>query len=65
MLYLCACFLGNMSGMRPAEAGEFTRRAFQAGKLDLTEVSQDKHIRRHTIYADLFMQNFAEWLWNK
>ncbi|XP_026200977.1 tRNA modification GTPase GTPBP3, mitochondrial isoform X2 [Anabas testudineus] len=30
--------LGNMSGMRPAEAGEFTRRAFQAGKLDLTEV---------------------------
>ncbi|XP_024909257.1 5-taurinomethyluridine-[tRNA] synthase subunit GTPB3, mitochondrial [Cynoglossus semilaevis] len=30
--------LGSMSGMRPAEAGEFTRRAFQAGKLDLTEV---------------------------
>lgn len=24
--------------MRPAEAGEFTRRAFHAGKLDLTEV---------------------------
>lgn len=32
-------FSGSMSGMRPAEAGEFTRRAFQAGKLDLTEVA--------------------------
>uniref|UniRef100_A0A672F987 GTP binding protein 3, mitochondrial n=1 Tax=Salarias fasciatus TaxID=181472 RepID=A0A672F987_SALFA len=31
-------FPGSVSGMRPAEAGEFTRRAFQAGKLDLTEV---------------------------
>uniref|UniRef100_A0A3P9J4H5 5-taurinomethyluridine-[tRNA] synthase subunit GTPB3, mitochondrial n=1 Tax=Oryzias latipes TaxID=8090 RepID=A0A3P9J4H5_ORYLA len=30
--------LGSMPGMRPAEAGEFTRRAFQAGKLGLTEV---------------------------
>ncbi|KAG7230594.1 hypothetical protein INR49_025311 [Caranx melampygus] len=30
--------LGSVSGMRPAEAGEFTRRAFQAGKLGLTEV---------------------------
>ena len=28
--------LGNMSGARPAEAGEFTRRAFENGKLDLT-----------------------------
>lgn len=27
-----------MPGVRPAEAGEFTRRAFHAGKLDLTEV---------------------------
>lgn len=26
--------------MRPAEAGEFTRRAFQAGKMGLTEVGQ-------------------------
>jgi tRNA modification GTPase len=25
-------------GVRPAEAGEFTRRAFEAGRLDLTEV---------------------------
>ncbi|RXM92650.1 tRNA modification GTPase GTPBP3, mitochondrial [Acipenser ruthenus] len=30
--------LGSLPGLRPAEAGEFTRRAFQAGKLDLTEV---------------------------
>ncbi|KAF3690713.1 tRNA modification GTPase GTPBP3, mitochondrial GTP-binding protein 3 Precursor [Channa argus] len=29
---------GRVPGMRPADAGEFTRRAFQAGKLDLTEV---------------------------
>ena len=29
--------LGNIEGMRPAEAGEFTRRAFENGKLDLTE----------------------------
>ncbi|XP_051929883.1 tRNA modification GTPase GTPBP3, mitochondrial [Hippocampus zosterae] len=30
--------LGSVPGIRPAESGEFTRRAFQAGKLDLTEV---------------------------
>ncbi len=29
--------LGRIDGMRPAEAGEFTRRAFENGKLDLTE----------------------------
>ncbi|XP_075887327.1 5-taurinomethyluridine-[tRNA] synthase subunit GTPB3, mitochondrial isoform X3 [Nelusetta ayraudi] len=29
--------LGSVPGMRPAEAGEFTRRAFQAGKMGLTE----------------------------
>lgn len=29
--------LGAMAGLRPAEPGEFTRRAFEAGKLDLTE----------------------------
>lgn len=32
------CVLGSLPGLRPAEAGEFTRRAFLAGKLDLTEV---------------------------
>lgn len=29
---------GSVPGLRPAEAGEFTRRAFAHGKLDLTEV---------------------------
>jgi tRNA modification GTPase len=29
--------LAAMSGLRPAEPGEFTRRAFENGKLDLTE----------------------------
>jgi tRNA modification GTPase len=30
--------LGAIEGCRPAEAGEFTRRAFDNGRLDLTEV---------------------------
>lgn len=30
--------LGRIEGLRPAEAGEFTRRAFENGKLDLTSV---------------------------
>jgi len=30
--------LSELSGLRPAEAGEFTRRAFDAGKLDLSAV---------------------------
>src|SRR5437868_3351547 len=30
--------LAQIEGLRPAEAGEFTRRAFENGKLDLTEV---------------------------
>jgi tRNA modification GTPase len=30
--------LGQLEGLRPAEAGEFTRRAFENGKLDLTAV---------------------------
>ncbi|KAK2177643.1 hypothetical protein NP493_587g00000 [Ridgeia piscesae] len=30
--------LGSIPGLRPAEPGEFTKRAFQNGKLDLTEV---------------------------
>lgn len=29
--------LGQLNGLRPAEAGEFTRRAFAHGKFDLTE----------------------------
>jgi tRNA modification GTPase len=30
--------LGRVEGLRPAAAGEFARRAFERGKLDLTEV---------------------------
>jgi tRNA modification GTPase len=30
--------LGHIEGLKPAEAGEFTRRAFENGKLDLTAV---------------------------
>ena len=30
--------LGAIEGLRPANAGEFTKRAFYSGKLDLTEV---------------------------
>ena len=30
--------LGRLSGCRPAEAGEFTRRAFENGRMDLTAV---------------------------
>ena len=30
--------LGQLDGLRPAEAGEFTRRAFEAGRMDLTAV---------------------------
>jgi tRNA modification GTPase len=32
-----AAALGRIAGLRPAEAGEFSRRAFLNGKLDLTE----------------------------
>lgn len=32
------CLTGRVPGLRPAEAGEFTRRAFAHGKLNLTEV---------------------------
>lgn len=44
---LCdVCVSGSVPGIRPAEAGEFTRRAFQAGKLGLTEVGEgNKSIR--------------------
>jgi tRNA modification GTPase len=30
--------LGEIEGLRPAEAGEFTRRAFENGRLDLTAI---------------------------
>ena len=37
VLALLFAELGAMAGLRPAEPGEFTRRAFENGKLDLTE----------------------------
>ena len=40
--------LASIDGLRPAEAGEFTRRAFENGKLDLTEVEGLADL----IYAD-------------
>ena len=40
--------LARIDGLRPAEAGEFTRRAFENGKLDLTEVEGLADL----IYAD-------------
>lgn len=50
---LCVCFSGSVPGMRPAEAGEFTRRAFQAGKLDLTEVGQEENVKtKRQVSAD-------------
>ena len=30
--------LGTIEGLRPAKAGEFTKRAFRSGKMNLTEV---------------------------
>lgn len=49
MLCMCLCvrFSGSVPGMRPAEAGEFTRRAFQAGKMGLTEVGQEERVEMH------------------
>ena len=37
-LPLCSMRLAMIEGCRPAEAGEFTRRAFENGRLDLTAV---------------------------
>ena len=48
-MFVChsVCFSGSVPGMRPAEAGEFTRRAFQAGKLGLTEVGHEVQVKMH------------------
>src|SRR5262245_56525044 len=40
--------LSRVEGLRPAEAGEFTRRAFENGKLDLTAVEGLAYL----IYSD-------------
>ena len=52
-LIACVCFAGSVPGTRPAEAGEFTRRAFQAGKLGLTEAGQEELVK--SIESDLCM----------
>lgn len=39
--------------MRPAEAGEFTRRAFQAGKLGLTEASGEECVKHIVVHLEL------------
>jgi tRNA modification GTPase len=44
--------LGRLEGLRPAEAGEFTRRAFENGRLDLTQVEGLADL----IYADTAAQ---------
>lgn len=55
MCTVCVCS-GNVPGMRPAEAGEFTRRAFQAGKMGLTEVVEKSMKKKCKTW------NRADWL---
>jgi tRNA modification GTPase len=52
--------LGRIEGLRPAEAGEFTRRAFENGRLDLTAVEgladligAETQAQRRQAYAQL------------
>ncbi len=52
--------LEGIDGLRPAEAGEFTRRAFENGKLDLTAVegladlvSAETEVQRRQAYRQL------------
>jgi tRNA modification GTPase len=52
--------LGRIEGLRPAEAGEFTRRAFENGRLDLTAVEgladligAETEAQRRQAYAQL------------
>lgn len=56
-VYLCV-FSGNVPGMRPAEAGEFTRRAFQAGKMGLTEVVKKGMKKTHNTQQRRFVVDF-------
>lgn len=63
--------LAGIEGCRPAEAGEFTRRAFENGKLDLTEVegladlieSQTEAQRRQALrqYEGVFGALIGKW----
>ena len=52
--------LAALPGLRPAEPGEFTRRAFEAGRLDLTEaegiadlVAAETEAQRHQALAQM------------
>jgi len=52
--------LASVPGLRPAEAGEFTRRAFENGRLDLTRVEgladliyADTEVQRRQAYRQL------------
>jgi tRNA modification GTPase len=52
--------LGRIDGLRPAEAGEFTRRAFENGRIDLTAVEgladligAETEAQRRQAYAQL------------
>lgn len=65
VLCVCICVIsGNVPGMRPAEAGEFTRRAFQAGKMGLTEVVKKsgkkiQSIEQHRFVVDFYFFFYA------
>ena len=63
--------LGNLEGLRFAEAGEFSRRSFENGKLDLTEaealgdlIAADTEAQRVQALANaggLFRSKLGEW----
>ena len=39
--------LGSIKGLEPAQAGDFTKRAFHNGKLDLTQVEGKRTYLKH------------------
>jgi tRNA modification GTPase len=52
--------LARQSGLRPAEAGEFTRRAFENGRMDLTQaealadlLAAETELQRHQAMANM------------
>ena len=49
--------MGRIEGARPAEPGEFTRRAFMAGKIDLTEAEGviDRRCVRRAVPWGIYM----------
>ena len=46
--------LGSIKGLEPAQAGDFTKRAFHHGKLDLTQV-EGKSIQNIKSYLTLIV----------